>query len=543
MKFLLVLGVLGALWLPTTARAATTVVVSADANVKQGSPQKTFGTVVNISAQASATAEVRGYLTLTFTLPDGATIQSAELNLFSTVSSAIGYQVGLSNGSSWTESTLTWSNQPGVGAHVADSGPLTKGTYTSTDVSSALAGQSGTVTIGFVVTTADTAMETMASKEDPNRAHLPYLSVVTSVAPPPPLGGDPCAAADSTATAGGTLDHVVVVAMENHTYSSVFDSGTELITPYLHKLAAECSSAQGFFDSSQPSLPNYLDLTAGQHPDYMDGVSVGRITGRTDCAPYLVLTDPVKSPCYSADDNLFHQLSGDFSAYGESMPTNCRVGNQATGWLPRHVPSLYFADLATSQTDCAAVQPLPPPATIDLSRRFTFITPNGCHDMHSVTSAVDGADGCDAPVDASFNGLTYGTAFPNGCWDGANEDVCNRERGDQFLSTLIPALTSTATYQAGRTAIILWWDEDGVAGTGATEIPLVVISPFSHPDVVLPDANHFDLLATMQALLGLPPLADQATTPYGWVSGPAEVNDPGPGSSSGTDLRSYFGLN
>lgn len=120
MKFLLVLGVLGALWLPTTARAATTVVVSADANVKQGSPQKTFGTVVNISAQASATAEVRGYLTLTFTLPDGATIQSAELNLFSTVSSAIGYQVGLSNGSSWTESTLTWSNQPGVGAHVAD---------------------------------------------------------------------------------------------------------------------------------------------------------------------------------------------------------------------------------------------------------------------------------------------------------------------------------------------------------------------------------------------------------------------------------------
>jgi hypothetical protein len=346
---------------------------------------------------------------------------------------------------------------------------------------------------------------------------------------------------------GGAFDHVVVVAMENHSYDSVLGGGTDSVTPYLHELASECGSAQGFVDSSQPSLPNYVDLLAGQHPDYMDNVSVGRMPGKADCGPVLPVAGAVASPCYSADDNLFNQLAGDFTAYGESAPAaDCRKGDATTGWLPRHVPSLYFSDLATSQADCSMVQPLPADfSSIDLSRRFTFITPNGCHDMHSVSAAVDLPGGCDAPVPATYNGRSYGSAFANGCWDGSSNDTCTRERGDQFLSDLIPALTSSATYEAGRTAIVVWWDEDGVAGVGAAHIPLIVISPYTQPgDGILPtQMTHQDLLLTFEDLLGVPPLGDLSTTPYGWVTGPTEVADPGPGSTGRTDLRPFFHLN
>jgi hypothetical protein len=52
-----------------------------------------------------------------------------------------------------------------------------------------------------------------------------------------------------------------------------------------------------------------------------------------------------------------------------------------------------------------------------------------------------------------------------------------------------------------------------------------------------------DLLLAFEDLLGLPTLDDLGTTPYAWVSGPAEVNDPGAGSTGRADLRSFFHLN
>jgi hypothetical protein len=373
-----------------------------------------------------------------------------------------------------------------------------------------------------------------------------------------------CAPSDSTATAGGSLDHVIFVALENHTRDEILGPGTDAITPFLHTMAAECGAVANFFDTTQPSLPNYIDVFAGQHPDYMDSISNSRITEEKNCTAYLILDNPQKRPCYSADANLFSQLgAGNWMSYAEGMGEACRSNDRLRGYAVRHHPVVYFSNLAASRTDCMASVNLPLPAlnsafltNIDLSTKLTYILPNMCHGQHSVQSWSHDPGGCDLqPVPQSVTGTdgnlySYGAEYPDGCWiSSASDDTCQLERSDQFLADLIPRLAKSAEYQAGRTAIIIWWDEDGIGSVGQTQVPLFVISPFSKPtDGVLPESSpvqHFDLLFTMQLLLGVEPLPDTTRTAYGWTGetpSQATVPAPGPGSVGRTDLRPYFSL-
>ncbi|MDX6533508.1 MAG: phosphatidylinositol-3-phosphatase [Gaiellales bacterium] len=373
-----------------------------------------------------------------------------------------------------------------------------------------------------------------------------------------------CAPSDSTATAGGTLDHIIFVALENHTRDEILGPGTEAITPFLHRVAAECGAVANFFDTTQPSLPNYIDVFAGQHPDYMDKVTGSQITGEENCTAYLILDDPQKRPCYSADANLFSQLGpGNWMSYAEGMGEKCRSNDRLSGYVVRHYPVVYFSNLAAGPTDCMAPANRPLPAlddafltSIDVSRKLTYILPNLCHGQHSLQPWSHDPGGCDlqpvpqAVTGADGNLYTYDAEYPDGCWGSSgSDDTCQLERSDQFLADLIPRLMGSGEYQAGRTAIIIWWDEDGVGSVGDTQVPLFVISPFTRlTDGVLPESplvQHFDLLYTMQLLLGVEPLADNAHTAYGWAAEtPPQltVPAPGPGSAGRTDLRPYFSL-
>jgi acid phosphatase len=55
-------------------------------------------------------------------------------------------------------------------------------------------------------------------------------------------------------------DHVVVVMMENHSYSDVIGSPA---APYLNSLAAQGASFDNSFAITHPSEPNYLALFSG----------------------------------------------------------------------------------------------------------------------------------------------------------------------------------------------------------------------------------------------------------------------------------------
>jgi hypothetical protein len=55
-----------------------------------------------------------------------------------------------------------------------------------------------------------------------------------------------------------TPKHIVVIALENHNYSSVIGN---LNAPYLNQLARQGALATNFYATGHPSIDNYFRLT------------------------------------------------------------------------------------------------------------------------------------------------------------------------------------------------------------------------------------------------------------------------------------------
>src|SRR3954454_1825215 len=55
--------------------------------------------------------------------------------------------------------------------------------------------------------------------------------------------------------------HVVIVVLENHSYSSVIGSSS---MPYLNSLATKYAYASQYYANTHPSIGNYFMMTTGQ---------------------------------------------------------------------------------------------------------------------------------------------------------------------------------------------------------------------------------------------------------------------------------------
>ena len=204
---------------------------------------------------------------------------------------------------------------------------------------------------------------------------------------------------------------MVWVVMENHSYTQIIGSAE---APFINVLAAQCGLATSFFAETHPSLPNYLAMTSGS----THGVT------NDDNPPSNVQSGP----------SIFSQLNGDWRVLAEDMPTPCSTSDRGS-YVAHHNPAIYYLGLAAQ---CAA-RDVPLRGPPDISARFTFITPNNCHNMHScTTSAV--------------------------------------REGDNWLSQFIPQLLRSAQYRAGRTAIFLTWDEDDFNSANGNDIATLVVA-------------------------------------------------------------------
>jgi hypothetical protein len=163
--------------------------------------------------------------------------------------------------------------------------------------------------------------------------------------------------------------------------------------------------------------------------------------------------------------SIFSQLPGGGSrSLGENMPANC-TRSDSGNYAVRHNPEAYYTNLGG---DCGTYD-VPFGAAPDLSARFTFVTPNLIDDMH----------------------------------DGTISD------GDNFLKSYIPELMATPQYQSGSTVIFIVWDEN--SGSGGNQVPLLVISPYTHSVHDATPYTHYSLLRTTEQLLGLPLLGNAAS--------------------------------
>lgn len=297
------------------------------------------------------------------------------------------------------------------------------------------------------------------------------LALVAVPAGPAAAGAAPCGTLTYDASAPPVYSHVVVIMEENLSYGA-FNKTSQ--APYLHGLSRACGSEAFMHAATQPSQPNYMAATSGV------ATALGTRT---------------------SNNNIFHQVQSagkSWKSYQESMPSNCAgsSGFYKTG----HNPAYWYDDLRTPVNTCTANDvPLKPgldnAIANDALPTYSWITPNNCNDMHWLT----------------------------GCPDASTQRVA---AGDQWMASLLPRLTAMPSYQAGRTLILITWDEGSgpsttgidcteptvYAGHPACQIPTIVVSPYISPGAVdRSDQNLYSLLGTTEDILGYPRLGRAAT--------------------------------
>jgi hypothetical protein len=274
-----------------------------------------------------------------------------------------------------------------------------------------------------------------------NRSANATVTGSTAACPPPPSG--PCGTAS---TPPATYDHVIWIFMENQDYNHVIGSSS---APYENQLANACGLATNYSAITHPSLPNYIAATSGDYWGIQD-----------DNPP---ASHPLTVPSIYSQVNAAGKTWRD---YEESAPGNCPQ-SAAYPYAVKHDPAPYFTGIAT---DCAnwdvplgttASGALQHDLAADTLPAFAFVTPNLCNDTHD----------------------------------------CSVATGDAWLESWVPMITSSAAYRAGRTALVITWDE--ADGSASNQVATIVVSPSTTPGTRSDTAfSHYSLLKTTEQLLG-----------------------------------------
>lgn len=279
--------------------------------------------------------------------------------------------------------------------------------------------------------------------------------------------------ADSGA-GGFRIQHVIVIAMENHDETSIIGSTN---APYINgTLIPDYASASNFVDRldlSIPSEPHYVYMEAGTNAfqDY---------TFLTDAAPSA--TNSTSSTAHLSTQ--LDTAGKSWISYQEGLDATsgaCPI-NSSAFYQPKHDPFIFFQDVsgnppAADNARCAAHHKTFDALWTDLSSgnlpAYAFVTPDLCHDMH-------GQAGCPNP------NLV--------------------QSGDDWLSQHMPDFITYAN--SHDAAILVIWDE----GESTPNIPFIAIGPHAKKGYVSNvEVDHGSLVKSVERIFGLPVL-DTVTT-------------------------------
>ena len=440
----------------------------ADAYVRADRPSANFGKARSylVARRPAAVA----YLRFRVSVPRGLTVSGATLRLFAASNASGAFTVHRVASSAWGETTTTYRNAPRLGPVVGTSGGRHPGDASvSIDVSRLVTG-SGLVSLALKA--ASPAALAFSSRE--SATGRPRLVVAVS-APTPNAPANPAAPAPAPGTTtpatpaapgggggggGGSaavcgtagappqrVDHVIWIWMENKPYDSIIGSPS---APFESSLASACGLATSYHAVTHPSLPNYIAATSGSTQGVAD-----------DDPPSVHQLDAA---------NIFSQVKAagkTWRAYAESAPGSCPLVD-AGRYAVKHVPAAYYTNL---RGDCAS-----------------SIVPMG---TSSSGSLLDDLNGSSFP--------TFAFVTPDLCNDTHD---CPVSVGDAWLQAWFAKIVASPTYQAGRTVVLLTWDEDD--DSAANRVPLVVVSPSTPAGTKVGAAyDHYSLLRTTEQLLGL----------------------------------------
>lgn len=231
----------------------------------------------------------------------------------------------------------------------------------ATSTPTAGAATSSTPTPTPSVTATATVAPRPAASSPASAAPTPAATKPAATATAPPPASPAVAAAKPS-----PLDHIAVIAMENHGYNQVIGSPS---APYTNSLAHTYALATNYFSVSHPSLPNYLSLVGGST---------------------FGITDDCTSCHVAGSQSLANQLQAariSWTDYQEGMPSPCFTGPAAAAgqYAKKHNPFVYFDAVVNDPATCSHVVPASSLGADIAGGRlpaFTWITPNLCNDTH-----------------------------------------------------------------------------------------------------------------------------------------------------------------
>ncbi|MDR7080773.1 phospholipase C [Arthrobacter ginsengisoli] len=278
----------------------------------------------------------------------------------------------------------------------------------------------------------------------------PDPSPSASLAPPSqPATGTPV---PSGPARQGTVDHVVIIVMENKVASRILGADD---APYLNSLAKDYALAANYHAVTRPSLPNYLALTSG---------TTAGIT--SNC-------DPAASDCQARVRTIADEITETgrvWRMYAEGMPEPCMAGNSGR-YAVKHNPFMYYPSVTGDRELCT--DRVVPFSRLDEDLKtgrslpdYVFITPDMCSDTH------------DCPV----------------------------RTGDDWLSRQVPKILAAPAFSSTNSLLVVTYDE----GSGSSNhVATVFAGPAARKGYVSETRyTHYSLLRTIEDAWGLDPLTD-----------------------------------
>ena len=425
----LILPILGVLPF-TTARAATETTLlfrpTADAIVRAATPNTNYGTGPDLRARGNPI--VRSYLRFSVSGLSGLTIQRAILQVHASIGSVSGLAVRPVSSNNWSETGITYNNAPAFGAVLSASSSVTAGTWVNLDVTKYVKAARA---YSMVLTSPSATPIVVGSREAGRFAPRLVLKL-----------------ASSTTSTGSSIKHVFLIVMENHSYNQVWNTSS---TPYITNLGNTFARATAYHALTHPSLPNYLDIYAGNKY----GIS-------SDCSP--------SSSCHINARSLADNLDAKgltWRAYMESMPAPCYLTTSGD-YAPKHNPFVYFDDIRTNSTRCKSrVVPFTAFAgdlgALSTTPNFAFISPNLCSDMHD----------------------------------------CSISTGDNWLKSHVPAILSAPACTVTQCLVIVTWDEDN--GSSGNHVLTIFAGTGAKTGATTSASyTHYSLLHTVEYIFGVP---------------------------------------
>lgn len=245
---------------PVTPTAVMTFTAVADTYVQDTTPTTNYGTASQLLVDGSPVD--RTFLKFTASgLVDPVTnaklrIHTADLQ---SASSSVGGAVQAVSDTTWSETALTWNNQPALGTTLGNVGSVARNTWYEVDVTAAVTGNG---TFSFALSSTNKNNAVYDSRETANDAEL----VVTTGTPPPP--GDPVFVGAGDIASSSSGDEATAALLDNipgtvYTLGdNVYDNGTltEFNTYYeptwgRHK--ARTKPSPGNHDYNTPGATGY----------------------------------------------------------------------------------------------------------------------------------------------------------------------------------------------------------------------------------------------------------------------------------------------